>query len=431
LIRLSIRIKLLLITIFSLVFVNCGWKNSKVYKTNINPENYSQSLTGLDVLELSNFELISGKTVGLVINNTSVNRAGKHIIDLLSNNDDINVSVIFAPEHGFRGLLSAGESVEDDIEPKTGAKIISLYGKNKKPKSVDIQNLDYLIFDIQDIGARYYTYTSTMTNVMQSAGENGIEIIILDRPNPVNGVDVQGPILLKEFASFVGMHPVPIRHGLTIGEYAVMINESNWLEGTHCKLTVVPIENWDRKMDWQQTNIKWVSPSPNIPNYETAFVYLGMCLLEGTNISEGRGTDSPFLQFGAPWVKSDELVMALRKQFPNEITFTPTKFTPKSIPQAKYPKYENQLCEGIQLQIELFDINPVELGVRIIDIVHRLHPDKFEFLETNFIDKLFGSNELRNTIEKNESVEFLIQNWKADTKEFRVFTEKYLIKNYQ
>ncbi|MBC8213731.1 MAG: DUF1343 domain-containing protein [Candidatus Marinimicrobia bacterium] len=424
--------KILIISIICIIiFTNCGWRYSEVYQTNISPNNYSQTLNGLDVLELSNFELISGKSIGLIVNHTSVNRDGKHFIDLLSSRSDIVVKIIFAPEHGFEGLLSAGESVSDDIEQKTGAKIISLYGKNKKPKAVDIQNLDYLIFDIQDVGARYYTYTSTMTNVMQSAGENGVEVIILDRPNPVNGVEVQGPILETEFSSFVGMHPVTIRHGLTKGELAIMINESDWLEKTNCKLTVIPMVNWMREMNWTQTNINWEAPSPNIPNYKTAFLYLGMCLLEGTNISEGRGTDYPFLQFGAPWADSEELTILLSKQFSNGVTFTPMEFTPKSIPQAKYPKYENQLCQGIQIHIDSYDINPIELGVRMIEVVHHLHPDKFKFLETNFIDKLYGSDMLRKTIENGESIDSLIQKWTKEECDFCASREQFLIKSYK
>ena len=279
--------------------------------------------TGLDNLTANNFDVLQHKNIGLIINHTSLDRNGNHIIDLLSEQDKIKVLKIFSPEHGYRGTQSAGEFVNDDVEPLTGAKIVSLYGVNKKPSTKELDNLDVLMYDIQDIGSRYYTYISSMTYMMDVAAQHNIPFIVLDRPNPL-GRKISGPILDMEYASFVGMFPIPIRHGMTSGELAKMINGENWLpSGKQVDLFVIEVSGWDMNPGYFT-----IGPSPNISDYNTALVYAGMCLLEGTNISEGRGTDYPFLYFGAPWINGIKLTESLNHLEFDGVRFESINFTP-------------------------------------------------------------------------------------------------------
>jgi uncharacterized protein YbbC (DUF1343 family) len=389
-----------LILFILLAFASCGPRNTR---------------SGLDVLARSGFDLLKGKSVGLVVNHTSVDREGRHILDL----PGIRVKRIFSPEHGLEGRQGASERVE---EMALHVPVISLYRKNKKPTPEELEGIDALVFDLQDAGARFYTYASTMTFVMQAAAENGIEMIVLDRPNPLNGVDVQGPLLEEAHRSFVGLHPVPIRHGLTLGELATMINESGWLEGgVKANLTVVPMENWSREQYFQETGMSWIPPSPNLPDLSAARAYPGTCLLEGTNVSEGRGTEHPFTCLGAPWIDGHELARAL-----NDLGFacSPVEFTPRAMQGAWKPKYENEPCRGIMVKASG---KPVQLGVYLLASLARLYPDDFRFLKTRFIDRLYGSGRLREAIETGEEVRLLIERWQPDLEAFRKFREPFLI----
>lgn len=290
---------------------------SSVYATDI--------LTGADQTELW-LPLIKGKYISCVVNQTSV--IGKtHLVDSILSTG-VNVVNIFAPEHGFRGTEDAGATILNSKDTKTGLQVISLYGSNKKPQWNDIADAEIIIFDIQDVGARFYTYISTLHYVMEACAENKKQLIILDRPNP-NGFYVDGPVLEKEFSSFVGMHPVPIVHGMTIGEYAQMINGEKWLaNGVQCDLIVIPCKNYDHKKYYE---VK-IPPSPNLKSMKAIYLYPSLCLFEGTNVSVGRGTDNPFELFGSPY---------LENYFKNNITFTPiTK------PGSKTPPFMNQQCYG-------------------------------------------------------------------------------------
>ncbi len=379
-----------------------------------------QYQNGLEVLSEDGFSVLKGKNVAVVVNHTSVDYHDDHLIKL-AHDEGVRIKAVFSPEHGFKGVVGAGEKVENGIEPLTGAPIYSLYGKTKKPTSEMLKGIDILIFDMQDIGVRYYTYVSTLTLAMESAAENGIPFIVLDRVNPL-GHEVEGVILEMEFASFVGMHPIPVRHGMSVGELAQMINGESWLEnGMKADLNVIAYKGKiDEKVKAHAFN---VPPSPNMPNVETAWLYQGLCLLEGTNLSEGRGTDLPFKLFGAPWLDNRALADELQKFSSKSDKYELISFTPQSIPAAKYPKYEGEECKGIRI-ITLE--HPLIWTIHLLQILQDQHPEKFKFLDTNFIDKLYGSDRLRLANEKDITAEKLLASDTTYT-QFIELRKKYLI----
>ena len=351
--------------------------------------------------------LLEEKTVGIIANQTST-IGTTHLVDSLVALG-VNVKSVFAPEHGFRGNASAGEKIKDGIDKKTGLPILSLYGSNYKPSAEKLKGLEVVIFDIQDVGARFYTYISTMSHMMEACAENGIAMIVLDRPNP-NGHYIDGPILNKEFSSFVGLHQVPIVHGMTVGEYAKMVNGEGWLKGgIKCDLTVIEMENYNRTVAYELP----LAPSPNLPNQKAIYLYPSLCFFEGTEESEGRGTDKPFQQFGYP-------------KMPNGNT----KFTPKSIESAaKYPKLENKKCNGVDLsslsEDSLRNLGQINLNW-LID-TYQNYPKKDKFFKAKFFDKLAGSSELREQIIAGKSVDEIRQTWDAGLVEFKKTRQKYLL----
>jgi uncharacterized protein YbbC (DUF1343 family) len=367
---------------------------------------------GSDIL-LNNEKYFNNiENVGLVVNHSS------DIIEINEQNNSIaprfknfNLKIIFTPEHGLANNYAAGEYI-DDIND-FNIPIISLYGDYFKPDVKYLENLDAIIFDIQDIGSRYYTYVSTMTNVMEICAVNNIPFYILDRPNPISG-KVEGPILDEEFSSFVGMHEIPSRHGMTIGEIALMINEKKWLkDDLETDLHIVKMQGWKREMYFDETNLKWVSPSPNIPNIDSAILYSGLCLFEGTNISEGRGTNNPFEIIGSPWLDSDKLIEEINNRNLEGVQISKINFTPKSMKgKSLYPKYLNEECNGLRITIlDRKKINPIKLTINLMNIIKKNHPKEFNFLDNNFIDKLYGSNNLRYNIVSNKDINVLMKNW--------------------
>ncbi len=392
-------------------------------------ENNIKVLTGADILLSEKFDLIKNKNVGIITNHTAILGNGTHLVDTLFSRNDVRISALFGPEHGIRGNAANGKTIKNGKDIKTGLKVFSLYGKNKKPTKEMLQNIDILIFDIQDIGARFYTYISTMFYAIKSAAENKIPILILDRPNPINGKNVEGPLLQKEFQSFVGIAQIPIRHGMTIGELAKFFNRPKILGiKDTAKLTVVKMKNWKRNYFYDNCNLTWIKTSPNIPNLNTAIVYPGMCLLEGTNISEGRGTYSPFLLIGSPFINSKDVIEEIQKLKPQGIKLTSKKFIPKSIPNMAYkPKYENEECNGIELNITDRKIfNPVEFSVKLIYTFHKLYPEKFSF-KNNWIDKLWGSSSLRKMINENKTPAEIISSWQSQLNKFKEEQKQFLL----
>ena len=348
-----------------------------------------QVQTGLDVLINEKLEIIKGKKVGLVTNHTGVDRSGKPNYEILMQLSDVDLKAIFAPEHGFFGKVSRGQKV-DDLKQDGLPVIYSLYGKTDKPTPDMFEGLDVIIYDIQDIGARFYTYISTLGLVMEAAAEADIPVIVLDRPNPLNGITIEGPVLDINYKSFVGMYPIPIRYLLTIGELAKMIIGEKWIEHVP-KLTVIEMAGWERTMYYDDTGLSWISPSPNIPDLETAILYPGMCLFEGTNVSEGRGTNYPFQYIGAPWIDSSKIIKAIEGKYIPGVVFEPISFIPISIPgKSLKPKFENEKCYGIKIiLIENKIYKSVDTAVQLLKIIQELYPEKFQW--NDFIYKLWGN----------------------------------------
>jgi len=345
-------------------------------------------------------DLLKSKKVGVVANQTSVINT-THLVDtLLSLN--INITKIFTPEHGFRGGYSAGEKIQDGLDLKTGIPLISLYGANKKPTEENLNEIDIMLFDIQDIGVRFYTYISTLHYVMEACAEKNISLILLDRPNP-NRHYIDGPVLKKEFKSFVGMHPVPIVYGMTIGEYGLMINGERWLlNGIDCHLEVIPLEPGFNFFDYQLP----IKPSPNLPNDRAINLYPSLCLFEGTNVSVGRGTSMPFQIYGAPYF-SDSLF----------------QFIPEPNAGAKNPKYNGINCFGFDLSRHkiLRELN-LEFIINAFDDC----AEKDDFFNS-FFNKLTGNDLLQKQIKEGATQDQIKMSWQKDLQEFKRTREKYLI----
>lgn len=359
--------------------------------------------------------MLAGKKVGIVANQTSViidnvisaNDKTKtittHLVDFLIDNS-VQIKKVFAPEHGFRGVADAGEHVKDGVDSKTGVPIISLYGNNKKPTQEQLKGIDIMVFDIQDVGARFYTYISTLNYVMEACAEVGIPMIILDRPNP-NGHYVDGPIMEPENESFVGMNPVPVVHGMTIGEYAQMINGEGWLKNkVKCKLTVIKMKNYNHQTRYSLP----IKPSPNLPNDKAINLYPSLCFFEGTYISAGRGTEMQFQVFGAPNLPSNQYFF---------------NYTPQSNEGAKSPKFKGQLCYGKDLRKEP-RLNKIDLEWLIN--AYNATGKKKDFFNSFFV-KLAGTKKLQQQIEQGRSAQEIRDSWKEGLDDFEKVREKYLI----
>ncbi|PBJ05015.1 exo-beta-N-acetylmuramidase NamZ domain-containing protein [Flavobacterium sp. ACN6] len=356
--------------------------------------------TGADNFE-KYIPLLKDKKVGIVTNQTGILSNKKHLVDFLLEKK-INIQTIFAPEHGFRGTADAGEHVVDGKDATTGLSIVSLYGENRKPKKEQLEGIDILVFDLQDVGARFYTYISSLHYVMEACAENNIPLLILDRPNP-NGSIVDGPILEKKFTSFVGMHPIPILHGMTIGEYGQMINGQKWLKnGIQCKLTIIPCSNYKRDMPYGLP----VKPSPNLPNDQAINLYASLCLFEGTNVSLGRGTEKQFQIYGSPY-----------------LTKTSFTFTPKPNFGAKDPVYNGKECYGEDLSTAP---KVTKLELRWLLKAYQNTTDKSKFF-IPFFTKLAGTKKLQQQIESGVSEKAIRDSWKKDLEVFQTMRKAYLI----
>lgn len=353
---------------------------------------------------------LDGQNVALVGNQSS-KIGSMHIVDtLLAQN--VNLVKVFSPEHGFRGDADAGEKVKDGIDPKSGLPVISLYGNNKKPKSEQLSDVDVILFDIQDVGARFYTYISTMTYVMEAAAENDKKVIILDRPNP-NGHYVDGPVLKVGFSSFVGMHRVPVIHGMTIGEYAQMVNDEGWLkEGIQCELEIVTCKGWDHTEFYEVP----IAPSPNLPNMKAIYWYPSLCFFEGTKVSIGRGTDIPFQCVGHP-------------DFEVDILEDLHSFVPAPNDGSSNPKLNGETCYGYDLskfeEKEIREKAQLDLSY-LIEFYEKIG-DKDFFLSNGFINLLAGSKDLMNDIKSGMSEEEIRASWQNDLSNFKEIRKKYLL----
>lgn len=382
-------------------------------------------LTGLDVLIMEKTHLIMGKNIGLVTNHTGVDRNDNPNFELLMKLDDMYLKAIFAPEHGFFGNVSAGKKVTDQSLNNFPI-IFSLYGKTRKPTLKMLEGLDLIIYDMQDVGARFYTYISTMGLVMEAAAEANIPVMILDRPNPLGGDKIEGPVLDMNFKSFVGKYPIPIRYGLTIGEMAKMIIGEKWISAIP-ELTVIKMKGWRRGIYFNETDLKMIPPSPNIPDIETAVIYPGMCLIEGTNISEGRGTDHPFKWIGAPWINGRILSQMMNKKHLPGVVFEPVSFTPISIPgRALNPKYENEQCHGVFIKIiDYRQFKSVLTGIHLITTIRGLYPDNFEVKSS--LPRLWGNNDLSGIKTINIDPDELLNKYERSLEAFKEHSSTYYI----
>jgi len=382
---------------------------------------YGSVRTGLDRVGAYK-DVFEGRRLGIIANHTAYDRDGKFIVDVFRNMKGVTVTALFSPEHGLWGTARDGEKIDSQTDSVYNLPIYSLYGKTQKPTSDMLRNIDVLIFDIQDIGARFYTYIYTMSLAMEAAAENGKTFVVLDRPNPINGASVQGNILEPALASFVGLYPIPVRHGMTAGELAKMFNGQGWLAGrVKAELVVIPMEGWRRRMWYDRTGLRFIKPSPNMPDLETAAVYPGLCLLEGTNVSEARGTTMPFRQFGAPWIDSKFLAGRLNALNLPAMRFEPVRFTPTS------STYQGRECHGVRIFVTDRDrLEPYFSGVRIVNEIYRMYPDQFEWKTAHF-DRLCGTSKIRNVITSHSSLDVLQNKWRKELESFLEIRAGYLI----
>ncbi|APZ92069.1 exo-beta-N-acetylmuramidase NamZ family protein [Fuerstiella marisgermanici] len=374
-------------------------------------------LTGVDVLRRDQFKTLAGQRVGLITNHTGLTADGVTTVQLLHDAPNVKLAALFSPEHGFEGKLDVSK-IGDATDESTGLKIFSLYGKTRKPTPEMLQEIDTIVFDIQDIGARFYTYTSTMGEALKAAAEHGKRFVVLDRPNPINGVDVAGPMLDAGQESFVGFHSLPVRHGMTIGELAMMFKSELKLE---VDLQVVKCEQWKRDMFWDGTGLVWVNPSPNMRCLTQALLYPGIGMIETTNISVGRGTDTPFEVIGATWIQPRQLAAALNAQNVPGVVFVPIRYSPAS------SKYADEVCGGINIIItdrEKFE--PLQTGFEISRQLQKLHPDDWKGQSAY---RLLGNKKTLNAITEGQSADDVRRAAAEGVDEFLARRKKFLLYN--
>lgn len=388
--------------------------------------------TGAQVLTEEGFRRLQGRRVGLIVNHTALVDS-VHLIDAVHEAADVEVGAIFGPEHGLRGTADAGELVEDGRDVRTGAPVYSLYGQTRKPTPEMLRGLDALLFDVQDVGARFYTYISTMGLAMQAAAEAGIPLIVLDRPNPLGGTYVSGFVLEPEHRSFVGAYPIPVAHGLTAGELARMIQGETMLDGLEdLRLEVVAMEGWRRAQRWTSGDLPWIRPSPNIPDAETALVYAGACFFEATSASEGRGTHHPFKLLGAPWANAEALAGTLNARGLPGVRFEPAQFTPRSIEgMSSQPKLEGEPLEGIRYLIEDAEaFRPVEAGIHVLHAFYQAaqRSSREDFISRpEWLAKLAGTERLGEMLRAGAAPEAIIAAWQEEVETFERQRAPYLL----
>ncbi|MCA1555157.1 MAG: DUF1343 domain-containing protein [Acidobacteria bacterium] len=403
-------------TLLSLArLTNTNSPASSISISNANAPLETEVLNGIDILERDNFRQLAGfRRVGLVTNHTGRNRRGRQTIDVLRGAANVNLVALFSPEHGIRGI--ADEKVSDAKDEKTGLPIYSLYGESRRPTSEQLKGLDCIVFDIQDIGTRFYTYISTLGYVMEEAARARLPVFVLDRPNPIGGIETQGPVADAGKLSFTGYHTLPVRHGMTIGELARLFNEERKIG---CDLRVVEMENWRRAMWFDATGQTWVNPSPNMRSLTEATLYPGVGLLETTNVSVGRGTDTPFEVIGAPWIDGQRLASYLNERRLAGVRFVPVRFTPRA------SVFQGEECGGINLVItDRAKFNPVHSGMEIAVALRRLYPADWKIEK---YERLLANADTLERLMRGESAEEIARSWQKRLEEFRRVRARSLI----
>lgn len=372
-------------------------------------------LSGLDVLVAKRFAPLEGAKVGVITNYTGVDRRGQSIIELFASSDEFQLEAIFSPEHGLKGIIE-GEYSSQRFE-NSGIPVYSLYGRVRKPRPEWLRGLDALVFDIQDIGTRFYTYITTMSLCMQAAAEQEIRFYVLDRPNPVSGLAVEGPVVEKELqGNFIAYYPIPVRHGMTVGELALLFNEEF---GIGACLEVIRMQGWRRAMYYDDTGMKWINPSPNMRTLDAAILYPGLGITEAANFSVGRGTDFPFEIYGAPYVDGRLLARELNSAGVAGIEFRDTVFTPAS------HKFEGIRCGGVRAAITARDsLQTLKAGMHLLSALSRLYPDTFDMSR---IDRWIGRGDVKKRLAAGEPVELIMASWNRELEEFKKVRKKYLL----
>jgi uncharacterized protein YbbC (DUF1343 family) len=383
-------------------------------------------VSGLDNLLLNHLDKIQGQVLALVTNQTGVDHNSTPNYKRLMDLKGVTLKVIFSPEHGLFGEAAAGDTVTYRDTLASLPKVISLYGNTRKPTPEMLKGVTLILYDIQDVGARFYTYITTMGLVMEAAGALNIPVLVLDRPNPLGGVVVEGPLLKPQFRSFVGYYPIPIRYGLTVGELALMIVGEKWIE-PQPKVEVMPLIGWKRDMLYDETGLPWVKPSPNITDLETALLYPGNCLLEGTNMSEGRGTRQPFKLIGSPWSTYDVGKELNSMKLPG-IIFKPAKFTPRAIRgMAENPKFKNQVCLGMKAKVtDPRAFQSVRTGVQILYVTNAFEGGLFK-IKPAWLNKLWGTPELVQLLSGRTNLKTVFAHLEKDEDAFRKQRKPYLL----
>ncbi len=378
----------------------------------------AQVRVGADEL-IADLSPFRGKMVAIVTNHSARLSSGEHLLDALLRSG-VAVKRVFSPEHGIRGDAGAGDEITDTVDTRTGIPVVSLYGKINKPTPAMLADVDFLLYDIQDVGARFYTYISTMALCMEAAAERGIPFVVLDRPDPLGGTLVDGPLLEDSLRSFVGIARIPVVYGLTSGELAsLLIGEKMLSAGVAPSLIVHPMCGWRRHMRWEQTGLRWTAPSPNIPSPTAALVYPATCFLEASNLSEGRGTKAPFEIFGAPFVDGRRFADALNSLRLPGVGFDTVSFTPTRSKHAGVP------CHGVRLKLMDPDMfQPVATGLTILKVAARLYPDTFRLQRRSFL-RLMGSADVYEGLVRGDEISSIKSRWIAETTKFALLREKY------
>lgn len=385
--------------------------------------------TGADRLLSDGINFITHKRIGILTNHTGRLSNGRHIVDAVADSGTCAIAALYGPEHGIFGNNPDGTPVEDTRYRDSDIPVYSLYGSSHRPTKEMLSGVELLICDIQDIGARFYTYISTIALAIESAAELRIPVLILDRPNPIRGMSSDGPVRTNSLRSFVGWMPIPVMHGMTVGELARMWNdEGEFQDGLRADLHVLPMTGWKRSLWYDETGLPWIAPSPNMVNLDTAIVYPGLCFIEGTSLSEGRGTNTPFTLIGAPWLDPAAVLPMLKHEHTAGVRFSEESFTPREIPgMAADPKYTGEHCRGIRITIVDRDaINPVRLGISILSAVKRSHPGAMELRDRRF-DILTGTTTIRKMLLNDAEPGDIIASWHDELNQFAEKRQKYLM----